>query len=285
MVFALRLRNFLGCTLIASLLALAFVTPLTAQAQSVEEVIDNMKAVHAQQLDAVDDYIIETNQYTSYHQKPSDDAESYVTETEWAQGAGMLENAPIQFQSHRIDPDDLDRFADHATYGGEETIEGTRVHTLVVEDASAMLEEAPQQEAAMSGSMTLYVHAENHVPVRVEYTGQMQQQGETVEVNPVIRFLDYRTIDGLTVPHRIEMTMADLDDIMTAEQQEMARQNIDQMEERMDQMSEEQRAMMEEQVEQMRQILEDGGIEFTVEVSDVTVNEGIPDDRFSALPN
>ena len=273
---SLRLYLLAGLTLA---LAVVLSAP-PAAAQSVDAVIDKMKAAHAEQLDVVDNYIIETNKYTSYHQKPSDDAQLYDTQTEWAEDAGMLQDTPIQFQSHRIDPDDLDRFADHATYGGEETIDGAPVHALILEDASAMMEDAPQQGADMSGSMTLYVHADDYVPVRVAYTGQMQQQGETIEVNPVIRFLDYRTTDGLTVPHRIEMQMADLDEMMSPEQQEMARDNLEQREERLDQMGEQQRAMMEGQLEQMRQILDDGGVEFTIEVQRVTVNEGIPDGIF-----
>jgi predicted secreted protein len=85
------------------------------------------------------------------------------------------------------------------------------------------------------------------------------------------------------------MKMENLDATISAEEREQARRSLEEMEQRMQEMPEEQRQMMEgmmkNQLEQLRNILDEGSIQFAIEVQDVQVNAPLPDDVFSGGSN
>lgn len=268
----------------ALLLSAAVCVPLAA-AQSVDAVINEMKARYQQQLEAVDSYIIETENYTSYHRKVSRNGEpTYETQTRWNDQAGMFDGLGAT-ESPLPSLSQLDTLALHATYGGTESVDGHRTHVLLVDDPSALggYSDVPEDDV-VNGEMKLYVDADRYVPLLMEFTVQVEQDGQMQTMHPRMRMSDYRTVDGLTLPWKMEMTMEDLDASISEEERAEARRGLEELEARMAEMPEEQRrmmeGMMENQIEQLRQIVEEGSIHFAIEVQDVQVNVPMPDGVF-----
>ncbi len=270
-----------------------------ASAQSVDAVISNMKAQYEQQLAAIDTYIIETDKYTTYHRKvTTEGTATYESRTRWKDGQGLMEGSFVGDMNTALpNQDALDQLAENARYSGIETIDGVRTHVLIVDDPEALSDEMVNEEAMDApdedgsenvevGSMRFYVHAEQHVPVRMDYDATITRtDGQSQTMNAVVTFADYRTVDGLTIPFRTMMRMDNLNASISPEEREEARKSLAQMEEKMKEMSDRQRNMMERmmggQMDKLRQIIEEGTIEYTIQVQDVQVNTAIPDDVFS----
>jgi len=262
-----------------------------ASAQSVDAVINEMKERQRQQLEAVDTYIIETNKYTSYHRKTTRNGETvYETQMKWKEDQGLFSGAS---STPSLQPGlaQLDTLAQHATYDGTATIDERQAHVLLVDDPSALsARPMPETEGQPEeGQMRLYVDAERYVPLRMEYDVTVEQEGQPQTIRPRVSFSDYRTVDGLTLPWHMEMKMENLNASISPEEREQARQSLEQMEKKMQEMPEKQRKMMEgmmkSQLDQLRKIIEEGTIEYTVEVQDVKVNAEIPDGIFSDSAN
>ena len=65
-----RFRIFPAFLLCASLLSLV---PRSAAAQSAQSIAEKMKAQYQDQLENVDNYVVETSMYTSYHRTAMND--------------------------------------------------------------------------------------------------------------------------------------------------------------------------------------------------------------------
>lgn len=267
------------------------------QAQSVEAVIEKMKAKQEQQFADVDNYIIETDKYTSYFKKVEQDGTpTYQSRTIWNDQEGLLgtmdfADSPV-YQSN---PEELEKLRQHATYGGTEMVDGVNCYVLLVDDPEALAgdDASPDEEMGASEEMEestteqlrFYVDASKYVPIRMDYSVKITRDGQTQEITPTVRFMDYRTVDGLTIPYRMEMKMENLNASMSPEEREQARKSLEQMEEKLKQMNEQQRkmveGMMKGQMENLRKIIEEGTIEYTMQVQDVKVNTDIPDDVFN----
>lgn len=274
----------LGAPLLALLLTAVGLVP-AAPAQSVDAVVDAMKARYQEQLETVDTYIMETDAYTSYHRKVTHNGEAtYETQTRWGDQEGLFGQGANTMPSPQPGLSQLDELAQHASYLGTETLDGQSVHVLRVDDPSVLAPEEEQTPDEMTGEMRLYIDADRHVPLMMEYDVEIEEGGQVREMHPRITMSDYRTVDGLTLPWMMQMRMEDLDASISPEEREEARQGLEEMEAQMAEMPAEQREMMEgmmdNQMEQLRQILDEGTIEFTVEVQDVQVNVPIPDGVF-----
>lgn len=279
--------------LIGLLVLAGFWAPVPASAQSVDAVISQMKQKYEQQLAAVDNYIIETDKYTTYHRKVTKDGTAtYESTTQWTESEGMMGGFTMDDAGFTQPGEgDLDRFAQNARYAGTETIDGVRTHVLIVDDPSALDDEMPTQDEMEGnvevGALTFYVHADEYVPVRVEYDATFtHEDGESQQMTAVMTFRNYRTVDGLTIPYNTTMQMDNLNASISPEDREEARKGLEEMEKQMAQMDEQQRKMMERmmsgQLDKLRKIIEEGTIEYAIEVQDVQVNSGIPDGVFSS---
>lgn len=252
---------------ILGLLALSVVP---APAQSVDTVVDHLRATHQQQLDAVDTYIVETNLYTSYTRKVTrDGAPTYESATRLTGSSDMpfatdtTPSATFGLQ--------LDRLAQHATYAGTEAIDGARCHVLRVEEPEKV---NPDMAAGDAERMTYYIDAERHVPARIHFTPPRRGQGPSPS-GVTITMQEYRTTDGLTLPHRMEFQV----DMEMSEQQ---RAQMERALKQMENMSDQQRRMMQKmmggQMDLMRQMM--SGEPMVVEVQRVEVNTEIPEGIF-----
>lgn len=273
-----------GLSLLAAALVLIGGLIPAASAQSVDAVINEMKKRYQQQLETVDTYVVKTNQYTSYHRKVTRDGEAvYETEIRGSTGArlpgGMGATSVLQPGLSQ-----LDSLAQHAAYAGTETVDGRETHVLLIDDPIVLSGARPAPPGDMQGRMKLYIDASRYVPLRMGAEMQVEQDGQTRAMHPRIRFSDYRTTDGLTLPWIMEMRMNKANASMSPEERAEARKRLEEMEAQMKEMPAEQREMMEgmmkNQLEQLREVLVEGTIDFTVEVQNVQVNTPLPDGVF-----
>lgn len=279
--------------LAAALLFIAFAGASTVSAQSVDAVVNEMRARYQAQLETVDTYIVETNQYTSYHRKTTRDGDAtYETEMQWKDSGGGMFSGAGAMPSLQPGLAQLDTLAQKASYLGTETVDGRPCHVLRIDDPAALSGNrmpAMNANAPQQGETRLYIDAEQYVPLRLESEVSVERNGESQTLRPRILLSDYRTTDGLTLPWSMEMKMENLDATISAEERKQARQSLEEMEQRMQEMPEEQRQMMEgmmkNQLEQLRNILDEGSIQFAIEVQDVQVNAPLPDDVFSGGSN
>lgn len=259
--------------LLAALLVLT-VLPTVASAQSAQSVVDAMKARYQEQLETVETYILQTNLHTTYHKRVESNGDlHYKTATRMTGSSGT----PMQGFGEVSTPaqiDHLDRLATEARYVGTETVNGTRCHVLVVDDPSAVDPEFGENLT----SMTYYVDAEQHVPIRYEAELSSSGEGPTPK-SMTITFSDYRTVDGLTVPFRTEI-QTNVAESLSDEQ----RKQIQKLQEQLEQLPEAQREQMkkmmgEEQLKQLQAMM--SGKPSVIEVQDVKVNVPLPEDVFS----
>ena len=278
----------------ALLLAAVFFLPLAAEAQSVDAVIGEMKARYEQQFASVDNYIIETDKYTTYFRKSDAAGDGqYESRTVWKESEGLFGQMDFNDSpAYAPAAGELDRFAENATYGGTETLDGVETHVLIIDNPQALAEDAMEREGMdkdamenMEGEMIMYIHADEYVPLRMDSETRVETEDGTQTISPTMTFSDYRTTDGLTMPWRMEMRMEDLNASMSPEDREQARESLAQLDEQMKEMSDRQRRMMERmmkgKMDKLRKIVEEGTIEFNIQVQDVKVNTAIPDDVFA----
>lgn len=242
-----------------------------ASAQTVASVVDDMQSVYDRQIETVDTYIVETNLYTSYNQKVMQDgAPTYRTQTRLkGDGASSFATSTTPSAAYGMQ---FDRLKQHATYAGTETVNGVRCHVLQVDNPSAVNPDMDENAT----SMTYYVDAERHVPARmIMQTASSQQQGPEPS-SVTINFKNYETIDGLTLPHRMEIQLS----MNMSDQQ---RQQMQQMMKKMKQLPEQQRKQMEKmmggQMDMMKQMM--SGDPIVIEVQSVQVNTDLPDGIFN----
>lgn len=266
----LRLRSSLVLLFVG-----LFLGPLTtsATAQSAASVVDEMRAQYKKQTETVDTYIVETNLYTSYNKKVMKNGEpTYETKTEMkGQGSNSVASTRTPSAAYGLQ---FDRMEKHTTYVGTETVNGVRCHVLKVDEPSAV---NPDMKGSDAENMIYYVHADKYVPVRMvleqkKQNGRRGPQASSVTIN----MKNYKTTDGLTLPHRMEFQV----DMNMSEQQ---RKQMQQMMQKMENMPEQQRKQMQQmmgegQMEMMKQMM--SGEPIIVDVQSVKVNVDLPEGMF-----
>lgn len=270
------------------LLAVLFLVP-AALAQSAEDVLREATGRYAAEMNGVRDYTV-TQSFMGR------DVTTYAERTD---GAG-----PLAFTYHLVTADGLldldemdsdptppdpylmlDRIADGARYAGTEDVGGLRAHVIAVDDFGEIAREfgAVPEDAADEFDIetaTFYIGTDDYRIHRMTMAGTMMNDGQASPVSFDTRLADYRTVDGLTLPHRTTMRMEGMDAQMSDAEREEARQQLEQLRAQMAQMPAEQRQMMQgmmgDQLEQLEQMLGGGGFEMEMEVTDVKVNTGRP---------
>lgn len=263
------MRRFIIPLSLLLFVGLLSLSTLPAAAQSAKSIVETMKARHQDQLKNVENYVVETSMYTSYHRKVmKDGTPALETETKLKGEKSpffTMDNAPTTTSS---DPEYYNDLSQNATYAGSQTINGVQCHVLRVEDASEMKGNAEQ--------MTYYVDEERYVPVRVK-TIQPPQQGGGKPTEVVTNFEDYRTTKGVTLPWRTTMQMK-------MDMSKKQRQQMKKMMKQLENLPEAQRERMKEQMpmslERMQKIM--GGEPMTIEITEVRVNTDIPEGVFNS---
>lgn len=240
-------------------------TSFPASAQSVEAVIENMQARYEEQLQTVETFTIETNDYTSYHEKVvRDGTPTYRSATRWNGGDLSVDDGGVASTVYGFDFDQLRK---NARYGGTDTSGGAQAHVLIIDDPAVFDSEIGFPADSAATRLTYYISADRHLPVRMVMESEEEGSGSTV----IVDLKDYRTTDGLILPHRMEMRF----DIRLSEEE---RREMEEMLRELDRMPQEQRdqmeTMMEDGMDMMRGAL--SGDPVVVEVLSVSVNTELP---------
>ena len=264
---ALRHRSWLVLLFVGLLLAL----PATAVGQSVASVVDAMKARYDQQMETVDTYIVETNLYTSYNKKVTQDGTpTYQTQTKMkGQGESSFATTSTPSAAYGLQ---FERLKQHATYAGTETVNGVRSHVLQVDDPSKVNPEMAQGDAT---SMTYYIDAEQYVPTRMVMTPKNQGKKGAQASSVTVNMMNYQTVDDLTLPHRMEIQVQTN---MSEQQRKQMEQAMAQMKNMPEQQRKQMEKMMGNQMEMMKQMM--SGEPVVVEVQSVEVNVDLPEGMF-----
>ena len=269
----------------ATLLLIAL-SATTVSAQSVSDVVQQMYEAYEAQAAGIDDYTlvqaamgIET---TSYFEKQTIDGHPvFVMTGGSAQGAnlnfGLGSDDGAMGNIYEIGP----QLVEHARYGGRESLDGTDVHVLQIDDLSQISiaqQPAPGEMDFTARSGTFYVEADRMIPRRFEFVGDAVMEGVAHEVTVEIDQMDVRDVEGLLIPFHTTMQISGLQAMIDPEM----RAQLQEMEQQLAQLPPDQREMMErmlgDQLEQLRQMAAGDGDSMSVEleVRDVRVNAGPP---------
>lgn len=251
-------------------------------AQSSEEVVANMVAAYEERISSVENYTMVQDvmgvRSEMYFEKVVRDGRPYFELRSTSSGGGPVESADnLGFSDLYADAPDL---AEHARYGGTERIGASEAHVLVIDDVQAMdLEMAGAAGEAGFAPRTgrLFIDAERWVPLRMQFTGDVETSEGLVEITSDIELADYREVGGMLLPYRTAVHMQGLGAAVDPE----ARAQLEQMREQLDALPESQRALVEEmmsgQMEQLESLLSgDGDMTVEMAVVEVRVNEGPP---------
>lgn len=251
-------------------------------AQSAADVIDRMLAEHERRAANVDDYTLVQEvmgfQTLSYFEKEMVEGRP-VFRLRSSGAPGMQMESPTDGTLDEIYAvgDDL---AESAEYIGRETIDGGEVHVLDVPDLAGTdfgSNMSPDSDFRPTRGR-FYVDTETYVPRRMDFEGEMTNDSGTHPIRSTIDLQDYREVEGMLVPYRVEVRVEGVGAAIDEE----TREQFEQMRRELESMPPEQRrmveAMMGDQLEQFRQMMADESTPMLVEVDvqEVRVNTGPP---------
>ncbi len=270
----------------STLLALlVFFAPL-ALAQSAQEVLRDALSRYEADVAGVENYTLTQSVFGTetvvYAERTGDEASPFrfysVTPdglTELGDGGGTAMSPYFLFG----------RLTDQARYAGTETVDGAATHAVAVDDFGALARDLDLLPADAGNEFeietaTFYFGTDDHRPHQMTMVGTVTGEGRTAPVTVEVRFLEYRTVDGLTVPFRTRMTMTGMAGTLDPAEREETRRQLDEALRQMESMPAEQQAMMErmmgDQLDRLREMLAGDDLAFETEVTDVQVNAGRP---------
>ena len=161
-------------------------------------------------------------------------------------------------------PDQYEQYGkigDHGTYVGTEMIDGIECHVIRVDDPGKVDENLSQ-----ASEITYFVGVNDNFLHRMHMVGISPEGDGGMTMN----MKDYRTIEGVSLPFRMEMI---------TEMSDEQRQQMEQMKEQMEGMPEAQRKRMEQMMgDQLNNLMNNEPI--VIEVTEVVVNGDIPEGVF-----
>lgn len=177
-------------------------------------------------------------------------------------------------------------WVEKANVVGEETMDGHRVFHLSIDDFSDL--DIPSMPGGDQGqgemtptSVQFWLDAENYVTRKVVMDMTITQgDGTSNDVHMEMFMEDYRDTGGYLHPFVTRAKTQGLMEGMDMDQEEL-RAQLDELKAQMENMPEAQRnmlgSMLEGQIKQLESMLGgDGGMEFTITVKEIRVNEGDP---------
>jgi hypothetical protein len=279
------MRRSLTCIPLILALVFALAAP-GVSAQSVSDIVQDMYAAYEEQAEGIADYTLVQMamgfESSTYFEKEMVDGRPIFRMRE---GSGQA--AGINFGLGADDTGAGDIYSigpeliEHGRYAGRESIDGSSVHVLAIDDLSQVAlaqQPTPEEMDFQARTGRIFVDTELLVPRRMEFVGDATTPNGAHEVTVSIDMTDYRNVQGLLVPYRTTMEISGLQAMIDPEM----RAQLQQMEEQLAALPPEQREMMERmmgaQLDQLRQMAAGGGDAMSVEVtvSDVRVNSGPP---------
>lgn len=267
--------------LCAALLAPAAVPAL--HAQTGPEVMRTALERYEERMEGVDNYTVVQEvmgfESVTYFERTEVDGHAvFVPRTR--SGSEAARQAPTNPYASFVE------MAERAERVGEETVDGDACHVIEVTDFEGLDVWSPEADAEGGGftpeRATFLVDTDDYLIRRIHVTGTSAARGEPREVTFTADLRDYRQVEGLVHPFVTEVSIEGAGAQMSEEEQEEMRRSLEEMRTQMEQMPDQQRRMMERmmggQLEKMEAMLARGGMDLSVRVTEIRVNEGPPDE-------
>lgn len=170
-------------------------------------------------------------------------------------------------------------FRKRAKVVGKESVGKRRAIHTRAEDLN-LVEESDGQQLTID-SISLWIDAEKHVPLKMRMEGVAKQKRESREIFMERLDLDYRTVPGskLYMPYRSVVRMQGILGPDQQKQMEDARKQLDDLDKQLAEMSPEERARFEKlagsQIATLRKMVDGGQMEMETEVRAIRVNTGL----------
>lgn len=285
------IRIFLSAILVGVILHTG--TPALAQSsssvQSVEGVVEQMRAQYQRwtnglrtltTISTVHESVVPFDSVVTFQERTSGGSEPTYETTSRILG-GREDLPPELHGSARVDFLTTYReiyrlFEDSTRYVGTETLGGEQMHVLEVSQLTSFYRELM---AGGGGSYEMdarngrfYVDADDWTVRQVEMDVVIQRRDSPHTVQAVTTLSDYRTVDGLTYPSRIETVM---NNMVSPSERKRMKERVAEIEKQLESLPEQRRAQMEKtmggQLERMRQLM-DGSVEMAIQIEHVEIN-------------
>ncbi|MGD2218199.1 MAG: hypothetical protein PVJ64_15685 [Gemmatimonadales bacterium] len=249
-----------------------------AAGQSAADVLETAMARFEDRMSGIDNYTVVMDvmgfEVTNYFEKETVDGRpTFVLKSSSGseqQGAGLFYNGFMQV-------------ADRANLAGKRSVDGFDCHVVTVDDFSGIDfdPETPDEEEDFKPEKgTFFLDTGDYLIRKLEMEGEFQRDGSWQPMTMKIDFKDYREVDGMLHPFLLEMSVAGLNNAMSEEEMQQARESLEEMKRRMEEMPANQRAAMERmmgsRMEELERMLNSGSIQVTTRVTQLKVNSGPP---------
>lgn len=273
--------------LISIVLTIFLESPVAHSQVTVEQILNNMITEFEKGVRDIDDYTVTTNMYTAEYKKTYVDGRPTFKSRVRVRGMEQLSGGAISTSSmghsEFFDSDMFNYLKEHAEYRGIETIDGERTHTIFVSELRDLVTDANADQAK---NVHFYVDTDMWVLRKMQFDVQMENSPDQIEtMNAIVRFQDFRNIEGMQMPFKTVMEMEGLDSSISDAEREEARKSMEELQKQLDAMPAQQRSMMENmlgpQLRQLENMLAGEKFEIVIQVEEVKVNTGLTDDLFN----
>ena len=237
------------------------------------DVLDEMIRNYHRRIEGIDDYVIVTEEYTSYHKKTVVDGwPAFDVRVEIKDGVPLSEMASEASHDTLFDRQTFERLKANARYEGTGQVDGFRTHVIRVDAISGLFPEAADEMK----SLRIYIDSGEFLLRRMKFEVETElRPGEKMVVEPVITLRDYRDVEGMKIPFETVTVIEGINEQITDAQREEIRKGLEELDRQMDMVPPALRERMEEAREQMKKLLEDDRMEFRAKVKEVKVNTGL----------
>ncbi|NIO31908.1 MAG: hypothetical protein GTN75_09000 [Gemmatimonadetes bacterium] len=271
-----RFRKAIRIGLPSLLFALALAP--AAAGQSAADVLETAMARFEDRMSGIDNYTVVMDvmgfEATNYFEKEMVDGRpTFVLKSSSGsdqQGAGTFYNSFMQV-------------ADRATLAGMQYVDGFDCHVVTVDDFSGIdfdPETPDDQEDFKPRKGTFYIDTGEYLIRELEMEGEFRRDGSWHPTTMKIELKDYREVDGMLHPFLLEMSVAGMNNAMSDEEMQQARESLEEMKRRLEEMPASQRAAMERmmgsRMEELERMLNSGNVQVISQVKELKVNSGPP---------
>ncbi|MGD2154136.1 MAG: hypothetical protein PVG79_12770 [Gemmatimonadales bacterium] len=247
-----------------------------AAGQSGADVLETAMARFEDRMSGIDNYTIVMDvmgfEVTNYFEKEMVDGRPTFV---------LRNSSGVEGQDAGLFYNGFTQVVDRATLEGRQDVDGHDCFVVVVDDFSGIdfdPETPDDQEDFEPRKGTFLLDTDDYLIRRVEMEGEVQQDDQWQPMTMQIDFKDYRDVDGMLHPFLLEMSVTGLDNTMSEEEMQEARESLEEMRQQMEQMPAAQRAamerMMKPRMEEMERMLASGSMQVTTRVKELKVNTG-----------
>ncbi len=278
-----RQTNLLNVVLSLLLLIVSGTFSLAAQTdRRAAEVLDNAYQHYERSIANIDDYVLETDLYTTYYKKAYDNGRPYFKSRTEYSGIGGVETVSNVSDAELFSPESFEKMKRTAKYEGTERVDGYRTHVIFIPELESFIDEDEDELDDTMQNVRFYFDADNYVLRKMKFSIETEaDDGRQIKVEPLVRMKDYRNIEGMQIPFQTLIIVEGLSGHMSEAERREAREGLKEMERELENMPAEQKRMMEEmmggQLDQLRKMLEEDRMEMNIQVKNVRVNTGMED--------